>query len=344
MIYENVELHNTEEVKPLDDGSGVALQRVPEPVRVVLNEGAQVQMRRPGGAEIRFVSEGPTCKLTLSCAPANEWNEVLVVPFFGAYQHTESYKVTHEKRTITLTMPEMLRQTDPEHLDDSTFSHNVWRFMCWGGQVQLHTVEGEGIRPPKPQELPRVRLLTYGTSITHGHCSSGPHLNYAGQTARALGADLINLGLGGSAQCEKELSDYIAARDDWDMATLALSVNMGHFAMDEFYERVSYMVNTVSGANLDRPVACITLWPFFNDMTCNGGKARNATGGTAEEFRQSLRDAVAACPNPNVHLLEGPELMTDTAGLTGDLIHPGDYGMMEMGLNLAAALKPLLKK
>ena len=117
---------------------------------------------------------------------------------------------------------------------------------------------------------------------------------------------------------------------------------MGHFPLDEFYDRVSYMVNTVSGANTERPVACITLWPFFNDMTLDGGKPRKAEGGTAEEFRQSLRDAVAACPNPNVCLLEGPELMTATAGLTGDLIHPGDYGMMEMGINLAAKLKQLL--
>jgi hypothetical protein len=343
MIYENVELHNVAEVKPLDDGSGVALQRVPESVRSVLNDCAKRQMQRPGGAEIRFFSEGDTCELTLSCGLADGWKEVHVVPFFGAYQHSESFKVGREKQTIRLTMSDRLRQTDPKYLDDSTFSHNVWRFMCWGGQVQLHTIEGEGIRPPKPQELPSVRLLTYGTSITHGHCSSGPHLNYAGQTARALGADLINLGSCGSAYCEAELSDYIAARDDWDIATLALSVNMRHFALDEFYTRVSYMVNTVSGANLDRPVACITLWPFFDDMPDDEGKPREGAVARPETFRQLLRDAVSACPNPNVHLLEGPELMTDTTGLTDDLIHPGDYGMMEMGLNLAAALKPLLK-
>jgi hypothetical protein len=342
MIYENVELHGIDEVKELEDGSGVALQRVPEDVRLALNDGAQMQMLRPGCAEIRFVSDDPICELALSCAPTNDWSEVTVVPFFGAYQHSESFKVTTEKRTVTVNMPETLRQADAECLDATMFSPHVWRFMCWGGQVQLHGVKGLGIRPPKPEELPSVRLLTYGTSITHGHCSSGPHLSYAGQAARALGADLVNLGSGGSAQCEKKLSDYIGARDDWDIASLALSVNMGHFPLDEFYDRVSYMVNTVSGANTDRPVACITLWPFFNDMTFDGGKPRSAEGGTAEEFRQSLRDAVAACPNPNVHLLEGPELMTATAGLTGDLIHPGDFGMMEMGVNLAAKLKQLL--
>lgn len=342
MFYENVELHGIDEVRRLEEGDGVALQRVPEDVRLALNPGAQVQMLRPGCAEIRFVSEGPVCELTLSCAPAADWSELRVVPFFGAYQHTESYQVRQDRRTITLTMPEVLRRTDDAYLDDSVFSHKVWRFICWGGQVQFHGVKGEGIRPPRPEELPKTRLLTYGTSITHGHCATLPHLSYAGHAARALGADLINLGSGGSAQCEKKLSDYIAARDDWDIAALALSVNMEHFALDEFYDRVSYMVNTVSGANTGRPVACITLWPYFNDMTFDGGKPRKAAGGTSEAFRQALRDAVAACPNPNVHLLEGPELLTDTAGLTGDLIHPGDFGMLEMGHNLAARLREML--
>jgi len=342
MIYENVELHGIAEVKALADGSGVALQRVPEDVRLALNPCAQTQMLRPGCAEIRFVSDDPVCELTMSCEPADDWSDVTVVPFFGAYQHSETYKVGREKRTIKLTKPEILRQTDAECLDSSVFSPNVWRFICWGGQVQLHGVKSAGIRTPKPEELPRVRLLTYGTSITHGHCASGPHLSYASQTARALGVDLINLGSGGSAQCEKKLSDYIAARDDWDIASLALSVNMDHFQLDEFYDRVSYMVNTVSGANTDRPVACITLWPYFNDMTCDGGKPRKSGGGTPEEFRQSLRDAVAACPHPNLFVLEGPELMTSTANLGGDLIHPGDYGMIEMGINLAAKLKQYL--
>ena len=64
-------------------------------------------------------------------------------------------------------------------------------------------------------------------------------------------------------------------------------------------------------------------------------------GGTPEEFRQALRRALAACPHSNAHLIEGLELLCDISGLTSDLIHPGDIGMIEMGEKLAAKLQAL---
>ena len=67
-------------------------------------------------------------------------------------------------------------------------------------------------------------------------------------------------------------------------------------------------------------------------------------GGTPEEYRQSLRDAVAATGHPNAHLVEGPELLTDISGLSADLIHPADYGMLEMGQRLADRLSALLAR
>ena len=61
-----------------------------------------------------------------------------------------------------------------------------------------------------------------------------------------------------------------------------------------------------------------------------------------EQYRQELRDVTAACPHRNVHLIEGPDVLQDIGGLTADLIHPGDNGMIEMGRNLAQKLKGLL--
>ena len=115
---------------------------------------------------------------------------------------------------------------------------------------------------------------------------------------------------------------------------------MQGFPLDEFRRRVDYMVNTVAGADTSRPVACITLYPYFRDF---GGSDPDAEyGGTPEEYRQALREVVAECPLPNVHLIEGTEILTNIGGLTGDLIHPSDNGMIEMGRNLFARLKPLL--
>ena len=101
-----------------------------------------------------------------------------------------------------------------------------------------------------------------------------------------------------------------------------------------------HLIDTVAGANTARPVACITLYPFFGDWG-QMDLLVNAQS-TADAYRQALREAVEACPHPNVHLFEGEEVLTDWSGLTGDLIHPADNGMIEMGANLARLLRPLI--
>lgn len=310
---------------------GVRLQRVPETVRTKLNETAQMRMLSPACSEIRFVSDRPTVRLTLS---SEGWTDAVV--FHGVFQSDRRFSITKETQTIEITAPERLRQLCASLPKEMPFSPNVFRVMMAGDAVHFHGMEQDGIRPPTAEELPKLRYLAYGTSITHGGCATGPHLAYVSQTARRLGADLINLGVSGSAHCEHELADYIASREDWDIATLALSVNMGEFSLEAFSERVSYMVNTVAGADTRRPVACITLYPYFDDLDTQDRKA-HATG-----RRRSLRDAVAACPHPNVHLFEGPDILSDLGGLTPDLIHPADNGMIQMGENLARKLRPLV--
>ena len=335
MIHENIELHNIEEVRAMPNG-GLRLQRVPESVRLTLNDGAQVRMLQPDNAEIRFLADGPV-RITLSSE-----GQTKVSVFHGLFDGRSRTVIGEEPQTIEIHVPERLFELSPERYPEMAFTPQVYRLLLGGPQrepLMIHGIEGENIRPPALHDLPTLRYLAYGTSITHGFDAEGPHLSYVGQTARLIGADLINLGVGGSAHCEPELADYIAGRKDWQIATLALSVNMHEFPMDTFYERVSTMVNTVAGADPGRVVACITLYPYFRDL---GIEEESQTGGRSEAYRQALRDAVAACPSSNVHLLEGPEILTDLTGLTADLIHPSDFGMTEMGRNLAPLLKPLL--
>lgn len=338
MIYENVELHNVAEARPVD--GGVRLQRVPEDVRTQLNEGAQDRVMQPDNCEIRFVAEPQEASVTLSAEGEGETDATV---YYGPFASGEHFIIGEEPTTIRFCPQDRIKGIEPRWYKDQPFAPSVCRIVLGGYRrepVILHNVSGGNIRPPKPEELPSLRYLTYGTSITHGSSCTLPHLSYVGQTAYHLGADLINLGVGGSCHCESAFADYIAGRTDWDIASLALSVNMQDFTMDEFRKRVDYMVNTIAGADTSRPVACITLYPYFRDF---GGNDPNAEyGGTPDEFRQTLRDVVAECPHPNVHLIEGREILTNIGGLNADMIHPSDNGMIEMGKNLSAKLKPLL--
>jgi lysophospholipase L1-like esterase len=341
MIYQNVELHNVAEVRPVASG-GVRLQRVPERVRQELNEKAQERVLNPDCAEIRFVCDGPMARIVVS---SEEMTEAIL--FHGDFQSPGRFTISKEGQTIDVTTPERLLMLDASFHKRMAFSPRVSRLVLGGSiaraPVILHEVQGDGIRPPTPEELPRLRYLAYGTSITHGSSATATHLSYVAQAARRLRADVINLGVGGSAYCERAMANYIAGREDWHLCTLALSVNMigAGFSLDAFYERVSYMVDTVAGADTRRPVACITVYPHCRDFGPEFTSPQDK--GTSEEYRQRLRDAVRACPHPNVHLIEGAEILSDITGLTGDLVHPGDHGMIQMGENLAARLKPLVE-
>ena len=336
MIYENVELHNVAEIQPVNGGA--RLQRVPEDVRKHLNKGAQMRVLQPDNCEIRFVSDSLETHVTLSSE-----GETDVTVFHGTFDGRERYIIGRKPTTIRLCPQNRLQKLDRRWWEDQPFSPRVYRIIFGGRRrdpVILHGIEGCGIRPPNSKELPTIKYLSYGTSITQGFDCAGPHLSYVAQTAWHLGADLINLGVGGACRCETALADYIAKKTDWTIASLALSVNMQGFPMDEFRNRIKYMVNTVAGADTSRPIACITLYPYFRDFGVTDPDIQY--GGTSEEYRQTLRDVVAECPYPNVHQIEGQEVLTNIGGLTADLIHPSDNAMIEMGKKLSTRLKPLL--
>lgn len=338
MRLDDIEFHNVAELRTVEGHEGLRIQRVPEDVRVELNEGAQRRMCHPASVELRFVSDGPV-RLTLSMRPQQGVTEQTVHVFWGPLQSRETYTITDEPTTIELTPPDELADIRSEERTDLAFDPRVCRIRLpgehRGGHVFYHDVEGT-LRPPSEEELPDKRYLAYGTSITEGESPVAEHLSYVNQTARRLDADSINLGSCGTAYCDKAMADYIAARDDWDIATLALSVNMvGTFSVEEFRERAAYMINTIATAH-EQPIAAITIYRNARDV-CD-----HETAERCEQYRTALRDVVDQTPHENVYLLEGMEILPDLAGLTTDLVHPGDDAMIRMSENLTTELEQMM--
>lgn len=338
MRQDGIEFHNVAEFRRINAHDGQRLQRVPEAVRTELNEGAQRRMCHPASVELRFVSEGPV-ELTLSMRPQRGVTEGTVHVFWGPFQSNETFEIVEEPTTIELTQPEKLGDIRSEALEPLAFDPRVCRVRLpgehRGGHVFYHDVEGT-IRPPREEERPEQRYLAYGTSITEGESPVAEHLSYVNQTARRLAVDPINLGSCGTAYCDGVMADYIAARDDWDIATLALSVNMiGTFSLQEFRERAAHMIDTIAEPH-DEPIAAITIYRNARDV-CDHEETEDC-----DQFREALREIVAETPHENVYLLEGTDILPDLAGLTTDLVHPGDDAMIRMGENLASELERLL--
>ena len=328
--YPSVSLHNVAELVPADWATGGdRLCRLPASVGSGLNVDARERVRCPTGSEIRFVPEGEESAVSVTLSAAERTQ---VRPFWGAFQPWEPVEIGRTPKTITLTVPDRLRNLDST-ADRGRFDPSVCRLVFERAPaVALHGVTG-GCRPPTSEEVPDRRYLAYGTSITEGAAASAPHLNYVSHVARNLGWDALNFGCSGSAFCESAMADYIASRDDWDVATLALSVNMANrgFTLAQFRERIDAFVDRIAGAHPDKPIGCVTLFPYFADVV-EGADAERAA-----DFRAALRSAVDDSPHSNLFIVEGTDLMT-VSGLTADVLHPGDTGMEAIGRGLARHL------
>ena len=325
-----VSLHNVAETVPspwADDGK--QLCRLPQTVGANLNVDARERARHPTGCELRFVPDPPdeAVEVTLS-AP----EQTVARPFWGGFQPEEPIHIGPEPATHSLAMPDRIRQLDVAATTDSAFSPRVCRLRFEARTpVALHDVTGG--RRPREEELPDQRYLAYGTSITEGAAATASHLSYVAHAARRLGVDPINLGMAGSAFCEPAMAEYLAGREDWDLGTLALSINMANrgFTVDQFREHVDTLVDAVAGAHPETPLVCVTLFPYHADIVHDGDPER------ARRFRETLRSIVTESSHENLHVVDGPDVM-DATGLTTDLLHPGDDGMRAIGRGLADAL------
>lgn len=330
--YPTVSLHNVAELAPAEwTVDGDQLCRVPASVGAALNVSARERVRGPTNSELRFVPERDDAEIEVTLSAADRTR---VWPFWGAFRPWKPFEIGPEPETHTFSVPDRLARLEADaDVDTGRFDRRVCRLRFERAPaVALHDVSGD-CRPPTVDELPERRYLAYGTSITEGAAGSAPHLKYASHVAREIDADLLNLGCSGSAYCEPAMADYVAGRDDWDVATLALSVNMANrgFTLEQFRERADYFANRVAEAHPEKPIACVTLFPYFADVV-EGGDAERAAN-----FRAALRDVVAESPHDNLSLVEGAELM-ELHGLAADLLHPGDTGMQSIGEGVAEHL------
>lgn len=330
-------LHNVAQTRLVEAG-GIAFSRVPEAIRSQLNPWAQVRMHHAAMCEIRCVIEGEAIEVDLKALDDQDAVEALV--FFGDFDTGRRLRTMGESTTLRVERSWFLTIPGAD-LAPTAFAPAVCRVVFTQGQPVVLGMRGQ-CRAPRRAELPALRHLAYGTSITERHNAQPGHLAYAPQLAWRLGADHINLGSAGSAHCEAAIADHIAERDDWDFCTLGLSTNMNGFELAEFRQRVGYLVRRVAEADPARLVVCISLWPKAADLGGEHLSPKNQA--EPEAYREVLRRIVSDGGWSNVHLLEGRQLLPHWRGLATDILHPSDYGHALIASNLEREIRRLLAR
>lgn len=286
------------------------------------------------GCELRFVTDAKHVRVTLGMPETDGRVRI----YKGGLLHSEHELQAGAIRTLHLEEPvARFGMVDRKHLLKSGFAPEVWRIIFGNSQAVFYGLNafGYAIRPPSREEMPIRKWLAYGSSITHG-LDNAP-LSYIQQAARRLGADVMNLGMSGSCQCEPETADFIAGREDWQLATFELGVNMRDNTTEEqFRSRTGDLLEKVIERHPDHPLFLITIYPNFATFAGSETTERDL------RFNQILREHAERLRHPLLHLIEGSDIMRDMSGMTCDLIHPSEYGHMQMGEELAQRMSQLL--
>jgi len=336
MIFKNMEFHNVSELVYDKACSAYEMLRVPQKVEHGLNDVAKIRNRQSTGIEIRFVPTEDEVTLTIKTDVSGGVS--MPVVYYGSIQAgwQDSPKTIFDKPTqIVFKKPsniEYLRKISREY--NLPFSPDVVRLVLPVRKCSIIDIKG-GCRPPEKYELPKMRYLAYGSSITHGSEAVIPSCSYVFRVAENMRADLINLGFAGSAYLEEGMADYIASRNDWDFATLELGINViDVMEADEFKHKVNYFINKVAKENPQKKIVCIDLFYHHYDYEKN-----NKT----DVFRNIVREASSDCGFDNVYYINGKTLMSGMNYISSDLEHPTIRGMEEIAHNLTSELEKILK-
>ncbi len=342
MIYKNIEFFNVAELEEVEGFSGVRLQRFPKKVRdslgIELYEKGRIVSQHSTGCEIRFVTDAKQVRLFLSTVEAE--GDALV--YRGNFFHSRHTLKPGVITPISLEEPAAFANAKEEVLESGHFSSKVWRILFNRYCVVFHGIDtyGHGVRPPEENEVPRIKWLAYGSSITHGASSQSFENSYVEQAAKRLKIDVKCCGLSGSCYCEKEVADFIATEAQWDIATLEIGVNMRSvFTPEEFEQRATYLIRTILENNPQKPVVIISIFPNHADYPLNESSLYVIR---SREFAAILKKIYSELKNPYLFLIDGKDILTDFTALTCDLLHPSAFGHILMGETLANRLRPFM--
>jgi lysophospholipase L1-like esterase len=327
-----VQLYNVEET--IDDGNGgELLSRVPGAVRSHLNSLAQSMALCGTGVELRFNMVSDSVKITLQGDNPISFASAVEI-YFGSFNFTDVYGPIYigDSQTVDIVInrpDNMMQMKQIAQRDSLPYDPELVRVILpYATQVRLVDIQGD-ISAPRADQSPSLKYLAYGTSITQGAFALSAAGTYAARTAHRIGADLINLGFAGSAFLEPEMADYIAERDDWDIATLELGANLlTTVSVEEFERRVDYFVSRIAEANQDKWIFCIDLFTLTANI--NGVEK-------SDDFRRVVREKVESLNLPRLVHIDGRDLLSAN-GLLSDKVHPSPFGMEEISVRLAGII------
>jgi hypothetical protein len=256
-----------------------------------------------------------------------------------------------------------LHPGEPHTTTVSALPTGSHRFEIW--LPHNETVELVDLRadaPIEPDDTVRPLWVHHGSSISHGSNAVAPSEIWPAVAARRAGAELRNLGLGGSAMVDAFLARVIRdAPADYISVKLGINVvNLDAMRLRTFVPAVHGFLDTIRDGHPDVPLILIS--PLFcgiheqtpgpgaiDPASLGTGQVRFVATGTAGDealgrltlrvIRRELRSlADRRADDKNLHYLEGTSLYGEDDAATlplPDGLHPGPEAHRLIGTRFA---------
>lgn len=315
MIKDNIEFFNVEEIK--SDGTILRFKE-----DLILSLGCNEHKRgrfygyRSIGAELRFKTNAKFFDITFSAVK----EDTSIYLFYGDYMSKKFLINANITQTLHIEVESNILKYQ-DRLPKNGFSPNLIRFVIgYSGYIKYLGINtfGEVIMAPSECDIPSKTLLIYGSSISHGSEALEYVDSYAFILSRILNINVLNKSIPGSCQAEKQMIDYLNTIKR-DTTFIEFGVNViGLFSLEEYKKRLEYIISKMNN-NL-----------YLTSILDNHYLIDNN-----EEMLDKMltfRDIAIKCCK-TINYIDPTKLLSLTS-LTCDLLHPSNFGQLEIALRL----------
>ena len=316
--------------------------RLPDTLTTNVNSGVRGMRKHTSGMLFRFRTDSGF--LVIRHAPLNGWHAMGHMTEVGTsgWDVYRLDKPSGKWRFVASNHGAKAEKDDPgtrvKRIAWKAGDECIINLPLYNGvkEFSLGIAPGAKIEAPAPWasgvEKP---VVFYGTSITHGGCSTRPGLGFVNIVGRNLQVPVYGLGFSGSGVMEYELSDVISRIDAscyvldclWNMR-LSESEKPGR-SVEGNYEKF------IRNLRAKRPGVPIVMAEQC-DVFMNGPNDK-------DKFIRALYEKLVAEGWNDLVYLPKDEMYTgDTEG-TVDGCHPNDIGMESMAKAFGKAVKKALK-
>lgn len=320
MIHKNIEFFDVAELVPYD--GGYRLERYPENIRKTKTGDAARIMSTATCCELRFVTDATVFDITLGGG--------IVYIMIGdiIYRKVE----LSGRKTIKVIAP---AQYDLCGKVSKVFPGNLWRIFsdeeCPLTFYDIMPIGKGEILPPTPEVLPAKKMLIYGSSITHWCWAIDSRNSYAYRAGHLMGMDVMNKALAGSCDIGKDSIDYLATLDA-DVIFMELGINViEHIDEEEFEKRVTYAFENLPK---DKEIYVTGIYDYFKTLS---------PGYPIKEKFDAFNRIVKETAEKYewINYIDPKKIMSDPRYLCYDMLHPSDFGHIEMSQNLVNEIQKI---